>query len=108
MRWWPRRKVRKNKTKTNLGNVLIAMGAATEEQVTEAKKKQDEEWEQIGKILVALGYISEEQLGEALILQKQMRNGKSIDAMIEIVHRRFDRTHERLTAERLAKVEVPS
>jgi hypothetical protein len=79
--------------RSNIGNVLLDLGAITEEQLAVARDKQQTltEAARLGRILVDEGTITEAELEEALDLQKQMRNGRAVDAMLNIVEKRTRR-----------------
>ena len=55
--------------KEKIGEILVAQGKTTEEQVDEALAIQRTDPRSIGKILVSLGYISEDDLAQALSMR---------------------------------------
>ena len=77
---------------SNLGNILLKMGAVSEEQLeASAEAQKSSEDVHLGEVLVQAGLISREDLKEALSLQGQMRNGKALDAMFKMVEEKSNR-----------------
>lgn len=64
------------KDPTSIGNLAIAKGYATAEQVDLALRKQEER-QPLGAILVEQGVLSEPQLSELLVEQEVRRRGLS-------------------------------
>jgi hypothetical protein len=91
-RFWPKRFV--DDERSNLGNVLLKMGAVTEAELDFAvelqKKRQDA---LLGELLVETGALTKEKLEQALDYQKDFRNGNAADAMLRIVEGRTERAH---------------
>lgn len=94
-RFWPRRFV--DDERSNIGNVLLKMGALTEAELETAVSRQDGT-KRLGEILIERGVIDQEALDLALALQKDLRNGKAVDAMLRIVEDRTERQHAQMTA----------
>ena len=67
-----------------LGEVLIRMGAITRKDLEEAIRAQDRGDKMIGQYLIDAGRITEPQLSAALRYQKKLRNGKCVDALIDM------------------------
>ena len=94
--WWPKKK-RMTLEQTNIGNVLLKMGAINEGQLEKGVRERiRQENRLIGEIFVKQGAITEDQLKEALELQDQMRNGKKTEAMLRIVSKKTAFHHTRL------------
>lgn len=71
--------------RSNLGNVLLAMGVVTSQQLEKAVNHLDkEEQMRIGMRLVSMGFITETQLGEALEAQRLYRSGEEVEAQIRV------------------------
>jgi len=84
---WFKRKQQPN----DLGTVLLKMHVLDAAQLTRAVEAQKAApgGTMLGEILTGLGFISAEQLGTALRLQKELRNGKRLEATIEISQHNF-------------------
>lgn len=77
---------------TRLGAVLLMMCAVSPEALQSAYEcQQKNPGTRIGDILVEHGALSAEELEEALLLQRELRNGKPGIAMAKIAHKRLDR-----------------
>ena len=66
-----------------LGELLVANGIVTEEQLNEALKMQAEVKKKLGSVLLDLGYITERQLVEALEFQLGFSSVSLFDAKID-------------------------
>src|SRR5262245_20341428 len=78
------------KEDSQLGAVLIKMGLITEDQLAAGIRKlqwaRDNKMDmRLGDALVRSGSITESQLAKALEFQRGLRNGASVDVMIEMV-----------------------
>jgi len=96
MRLWPKRFV--DDERSNLGNILLKMGAVTRKQLEDAAEvqKKSSDKPRLGDLLVAAGAITREGLEQALGFQKQMRNGRAADAMLKIVEGNTAKHHARM------------
>lgn len=85
MRLFRRKQVLTEK-ESDLGNVLLKMGAVSSDQLARAVEMQRRgEQTLLGSILVGSGAIDGETLGKALRLQEKFRTGKTTEAMCEII-----------------------
>ena len=88
-RWWPQR-AKIDYEQSNIGNVLVLMGALSEKQlkrgIDEHRRREDMK---IGKIFVEQGAITKEMLAEAVELQKEMRRDKTA-AMLTLVEKKTE------------------
>ncbi len=77
-----------SKTDTDIGSVLILMGACEPKHVVAAKAIQEatptEQRKKLGEMLEDSGEVTAEEVEAALLLQKQMRNGQAIHAAVAI------------------------
>jgi hypothetical protein len=71
---------------TSIGNILLAMGAVTEEQLRATLKEQRRlrEDQMLGKLLVASGIVSTSQLERAMETQRVMRSKKKVNAAMAV------------------------
>lgn len=76
----------------DIGNVLMRMGLVTPEQVETAVQRQarEDRGTRIGEVLVGMGAITRGQLDDALKKQRDMRSGKAVDVMVELVGARME------------------
>ncbi len=74
-----------SRKQTDLGNTLVRMGACEEQHVARAREAQKAEPSKLlGELLVESGEVTVEEVEAALVFQKQLRNGKAINAMVAI------------------------
>ena len=71
-----RHRIDEEKRGTFLGEILVTMGAVTNEQVERALAEQEEHGGQLGRILVSLGACSEGQISRAVFEQVALRKQK--------------------------------
>lgn len=63
---------------TDLGTILVKMGAITWEQLHRATEKKHQADMKLGDVLIAEGLLDQETLNEALDLQNNLRNSDGV------------------------------
>ena len=89
---WPF--ARKAQPDTDIGHILVKMGALQEPQLAQARKEKSDHASahtdtRLGAVLVDLGFITRRQLEVALDFQRRLRKGKKVEVMAEILERRI-------------------
>lgn len=102
MHFWPKKKV--SEKDTTLGQVLLRMGAVTPSELEEALSEQGDRM--LGDVFVSRGTLGTLVLEEALAFQREMRSGKAVDVMLDILERKTEHHHKRATFKSMAAAVV--
>lgn len=83
----------KMRATSDLGSVLMRLSIITEQQLSDAIKRQvaNHPHARLGEVLVRLGYVTQEQVQRALELQHKMRTHKASEVMADILNERTDK-----------------
>lgn len=86
----------KRKDSTNLGNVLLKMGIISGEELDRALDVQRDKDQLLGACLVFIGALTQDELELALELQEKMRGRRGVDAFLDLVEKRSEKTNQKM------------